>query len=259
MSKYFIVCLFFLFMVHSLSAQNTIIESGRILYERKINTYAVLPGFIKATNLIAADETTSFLQRFKNDHPQFWVDSFQLSFNNRISVYQPAGTISPFLHGVGVPMAEKNIVYCDFLSGRYQAEKNAYNERRLIEDTLVKIRWKLTDETREIAGFECRRANALVSDSIYVVAFYSDAIRTKGGPEHFNGLPGMILGVAIPHYNISYFATKVEYTGNDENIVIPSFRNHENKISNADYFKAMISFLKERNQNNQWIEVFLKL
>ena len=63
---------------------------------------------------------------------------------------------------------------------------------------------------REIAGFNCRRANAIIMDSIYVVAFYTDEILAPGGPESFSGLPGMILGVALPHEHITWFATKVE-------------------------------------------------
>jgi len=63
-----------------------------------------------------------------------------------------------------------------------------------------------------IAGFECRRANALIMDSIYVVAFYTDEISTTGGPESFSGLPGMILGLAIPHEHVTWFATKLYLT-----------------------------------------------
>jgi GLPGLI family protein len=47
-------------------------------------------------------------------------------------------------------------------------------------------------------------------DSIYVVAFYTDEILTSGGPESFSGLPGMILGVALPHEHVSWFATRVQ-------------------------------------------------
>jgi GLPGLI family protein len=49
-------------------------------------------------------------------------------------------------------------------------------------------------------------------DSIYVVAFYTDEIPLPGGPESFTGLPGMILGVALPHDNVTWFATKVTDT-----------------------------------------------
>ncbi len=63
---------------------------------------------------------------------------------------------------------------------------------------------------REIAGYTCRRANALVMDSIYVVAFYTEVIPVSSGPEIFSGLPGMILGVALPHENVTWFATSVK-------------------------------------------------
>lgn len=49
----------------------------------------------------------------------------------------------------------------------------------------------------------------MIKDSIYVVAFYTDEIAVSGGPESFSGLPGMILGVALPHDHINWFATKV--------------------------------------------------
>ena len=38
-------------------------------------------------------------------------------------------------------------------------------------------------------------------------------LQRTGGPESFNGLPGMILGLALPHEHITWFATKV-YTDN---------------------------------------------
>jgi GLPGLI family protein len=65
-------------------------------------------------------------------------------------------------------------------------------------------------DVRQIAGYECRKAIAVINDSVTVVAFYSEEILLKGGPEGFTGLPGMILGLAIPRYNTTWFATKVE-------------------------------------------------
>ena len=89
------------------------------------------------------------------------------------------------------------------------SQKKVFEKLFLVEDSVRKIKWKITDETRNIAGFECRRANALIMDSIYVVAFYTDEIVTSGGPESFCGLPGMILGVALPHQHVTWFATKL--------------------------------------------------
>lgn len=251
--------LFFFSFCLAVTVQCQIVERGAILYERKINTYAIVPGYIKGSDLVAPDQIVGFLQKYRSDQPQFSVDSFQLTFDGLISFYEPLGNISSFLNGVGVPMAEKNRVYMDLLSNHYYAEKNAYYEKRLIDDTLTKIRWKLTDEIREIAGYECRRANALIDDSIYVVAFYTDAIKTKSGPELFHGLPGMILGVALPHYHVSYFATKVNLVNTDEKQSLPAFINEGRKMKGMDYIHEMVTYLKGKKLNNPWIQVFIKL
>ena len=57
-----------------------------------------------------------------------------------------------------------------------------------------------------------KKAVAKICDSVVVVAFYTDQILVKGGPESFNGLPGMILGLAIPRLSETIYATKLELT-----------------------------------------------
>ena len=44
---------------------------------------------------------------------------------------------------------------------------------------------------------------------------------TQLGPELFTGLPGMILGLAIPRYYTTWFATKVELADIDETKIVP--------------------------------------
>ncbi len=83
-------------------------------------------------------------------------------------------------------------------------------ENIYIVDSLMDITWKITNEYRTIAGYECRRANGLSADSVYLVAYFTNNIPTAGGPESVYGLPGMILGLAIPSMHVQYFATKVE-------------------------------------------------
>lgn len=86
------------------------------------------------------------------------------------------------------------------------------DEKYIISDSLNNITWRFTDEYREIAGFECRRVNGSTPDSLYLVAFYTDQIPVSAGPALSSGLPGMILGLAIPEMHIQYWATQVDYT-----------------------------------------------
>ncbi|MBS1566928.1 MAG: GLPGLI family protein, partial [Bacteroidetes bacterium] len=119
-------------------------------------------------------------------------------------------------------------------------QKLLFGQSYLLQDSTRRIRWKITDETRNIAGFECRRANALILDSVYVVAFYTDEIPTSGGPESFSGLPGMILGLALPHEHISWFASYLQATAvSDGDMKTPA---KGKKISRKD----LQDLLKER-------------
>lgn len=104
-------------------SQYYFVERGRIIFERKVNTHAILPEVIGESGIVAKEEFVTFFQKYKADHPQFWIDSFQLIFNHDSILYKPAGSISPFLHGIGVPMADRNQVLTDLSSFQFFAEK----------------------------------------------------------------------------------------------------------------------------------------
>ena len=76
-------------------------------------------------------------------------------------------------------------------------------------------------ETRNIAGFNCRKAYTILFDSVYVFAFYTDEIMISGGPLGIHGLPGMILGITIPRMHTSWIATKLQINGVDTSIIKP--------------------------------------
>lgn len=191
-------CLFLiLFIAQSATAQNSrFITEGKIEFERKLNLHAQF------------NEDNSWEAEFKKTLPQFKTTYFNLLFNNNKTLYQP-GRENADNNKIWEQPAEENIVYAELDKELAISQKKVFEKTFLITDSTRKIQWKITDEKRTIAGFECRRANALIMDSIYVVAFFTDEIITPGGPESFSGLPGMILGVAIPHEHITWFATKL--------------------------------------------------
>jgi GLPGLI family protein len=88
--------------------------------------------------------------------------------------------------------------------------KQVFEKKYLIQDSAIQIEWRITDETRTIAGFDCRKAVGKMFDSLYVVAFYTDQIMAPAGPEQYSGLPGTILGLGFPRFYTTIFATKVE-------------------------------------------------
>ena len=110
-------------------------------------------------------------------------------------------------------MADNNIVYNNYMTGRTITQKPVAEETFLVDDSLANIKWKLTADTRTIAGYDCRKAIGFIGDTLAVFAFYTDEILIPGGPESSNGLPGMILGLGVPRLHATWFATKVEVNG----------------------------------------------
>lgn len=202
MNRLIYIIIFFLF-IKTAQAQNTVfLSEGRIEYEKKVNLYAQVDD----------EDDNTWKELMKKMMPQFKTTYFNLEFNGNKTLFKP-GKENTENNKLWQQPAEDNIVFTNLADSLNIIQKNVYEQTFLLRDSTRKIRWKITDETRNIAGFNCRRANALVMDSIYVVAYYTDEITTTGGPESFNGLPGMILGLALPHEHITWFATKV-YTDN---------------------------------------------
>ena len=119
--------------------------------------------------------------------------------------------------------SQDNIWFSDYSSGTFTDQKDIFGNTYLLEDTLMNMKWKMVpNETREIAGFNCRKAQTVIFDSVYVFAFYTDEITVSGGPMGIHGLPGMILGITIPRMYTSWIADKVEVNGvNTTAIVAP--------------------------------------
>ena len=171
--------------------------------------YAVIQKVINKDN---ESWYTPAFEAYKKNNPQFKTLNSTLTFGNNKTLYAPVAgdnTVSNSWFS-DMPLAQQiNTTYTDLNTYFSTTNKKIFDETFLVKDTARKINWKITSETREIAGYTCRRANALVMDSIYVVAFYTEEIPLSGGPESFTGLPGMILGLALPHENVTWFATKV--------------------------------------------------
>lgn len=259
MTKHLFLFFFEILICLTVQSQYEFVENGRIIFERRVNTYSILPAFVLESKITTREELALYVQDYKSRNPQFWIDSFQLVFDKEATSYEPILPVSIFLHGIGIPMSNANKIYINHSKEIFFAEKNVYNETKLINDSIVKIQWKFTEETREIAGYECRRANAIIRDSVYVVAFYTDAIKSKGGPEMFNGLPGMILGLALPKYHISYFAKRVELDAQFSKPDLPKLESLKDGISQKVFNNDALGFFKKMNMNTNWFQVFIGL
>lgn len=191
-------------------AQNArFVNQGTIEFEKKVNAYALLKD--QAKRYPDNIWSTQALEQYQKNNPQFKTLKSELIFKNNQTFFNPIpddNATNNWLNSFG-SAKQSNIILTNLKTETSINQKSIYEETYLVKDSIRKINWKITDEFRTIAGYDCRRANALIMDSIYVVAFYAETIPVSGGPETFSGLPGMILGVALPREHITWFATKV--------------------------------------------------
>jgi GLPGLI family protein len=155
-------------------------------------------------------EDDSWYQQNKDRYPVSVLNYYDFAGDSAKSLYKPGKEVPVDPRLWWRASGDKNVVYNDYMKGTTTSQKPVFEEIFLVEDSLLKIKWKLTGDVRTIAGYDCRKAVGILKDSIAVFAFYTDELMISGGPEGINGLPGMILGMGIPRLHSTWFATKVE-------------------------------------------------
>ena len=239
------------------SAQHTrFVTQGTIEFEKRINAYALIKQQIK----LWGDDNAwreKALESYQKNNPQFKTSKSKLYFSNETTAFIPekdAIAASNSWFSDMIEFQQMNNILTNVNAGTSKTHKKVYEEAYVVSDSTRKINWKITDEFRNIAGYNCRRANALVMDSIYVVAFYSEEIAVSGGPESFNGLPGMILGLALPHDHVTWFATSVsDVPVTADKLKIPTKGKAVNNKQLYDILKAALKdWGKSAYQTFKW-------
>lgn len=182
----------FLFLAPCLTCSSQI-RSAKITYERKTNLYKKFKG----------DD----VKRWLKESDKIKLDYFELTFNDTCSVFKPQESD---LRENMEWATSKNTVYQNLSTRQRYVIKNMWGEQLHLTDSLFRRKWKITESTRKIAGYNCRKAMWQANDSTRIYAWFSYDIVPSTGPESFNGLPGTILGLATEDGGVIYFAKKVE-------------------------------------------------
>ncbi|MEM0577716.1 GLPGLI family protein [Flavobacterium polysaccharolyticum] len=174
------------------------------------------------TNLKKTMSNDSWDEMMKDNLSDLKISYFNYTFADNKSVFKfdrwsPKTRIPKYLKDSD----EENSWYFDFNLGIFNMQKQIIGTNFVVTDSIPKIEWKITNENREIAGYNCRKAVGKIFDDVYVFAFYTDEITIPGGPVSISGLPGMILGLTIPRLYTSYVATKVDVSVKDTTIIKP--------------------------------------
>jgi GLPGLI family protein len=179
------------------------VTSAKITYERRTNLFKKL-----------GEES----KRWLKEEDKIKIDYFELYFNDTCSLFKPQESD---LRENMEWATSKNTVYQNFNTQRKYVIKNFWGDELHLSDSLTIRKWKISESTRKIAGYNCRKAMWQVNDSTRIYAWFSHDIITSTGPESFNGLPGTILGLATEDGGVIYFAKKVEFVPPPATLLVP--------------------------------------
>lgn len=248
-------------MVLQTKAQQT---EGTITYERKQNMHKALPN----------ESMKAFMPEFQNT-------KHVLIFGNNTSLYKVLPEDE--LPEAGVPGNGTFIVrrsggpgndqvYKDFTNNTKLSLKDFLGNKFLVSDEIkTNTGWKLTDETKVILGFTCRKAvlktkakmmravsistsvdgerkdsslskdNAPKEKEVEVVAWYTEAITASVGPEDYGNLPGAILELNFDNDMTVFTATEVKKKFNSKELKAPT---EGKKVTQAEFEAESKELLK---------------
>lgn len=212
------------------------------------------------TNIKKTMGNNSWAEMMSENLPTFKTGYYHFTFSGDKSYYKfnrwdEKEKIPEFLK----KSDEENEWYFDHAANKFSMQKNVFGSNFNVEDSIPVIEWKLSNENRVIAGYNCRKAVGKIMDSVYVFAFYTDEITISGGPCSLNGLPGMILGLTIPRMYSSWIATKVTVENVPEDRIMPvkakktytlTGMNKDIKSRTSEWFSS------DDADSKKWIEQF---
>jgi GLPGLI family protein len=214
------------------------------------------------TNLKKSMSNDSWDEKMKENISELKTSYWIYSFADNKSIYK----FNRWSEKTRIPKYKKdedeeNLWYYDFSSKTTSIQKQIASTNFVIVDSIINIEWKITNENREIAGYNCRKAVGKIFDDVYVFAFYTNDIIISGGPCSINGLPGMILGLTIPRLYTSFIATKVNLTLTNADEIKPitakkTYKSTELKTILQETTKDWFSWGDDKEENKRRKNMF---
>lgn len=200
------------------------VKEGKITYEQKVDMYRRIP----------EDN-----QQLRSMVPQFRTTKSELFFGANQSLFKAAEEEPDMTEqnngGVVIRIggSSENQYYKNFNTQKAVEIRELMEELYLVEDSIHSLSWKLEEgETKAILGYTCKKATGKTERGSDIVAWYSEEISVAAGPEQFNSLPGMILGIDVNKGEIIFTAIALDKKTDMKNIKAPT---KGKKITNAEY------------------------
>ncbi len=244
-----------IFLANMLTAQQ---KEGKVIYERTIQMQ------------IQVNDNDAISQML----PKTRTDKFELTFGNNQSVWKHVDEDDPNDefggNGIQIKMVGPgmdDIIFYDFTAARRVEQREMFDKKFLVEDTIRKLNWKLTSETQTILGHVCQKATAQnitqrmqmnidngkmerkeITDTSMIIAWFTTDIPVTSGPEVPGQLPGLILALDMNNGRMVYKATEVLPKADLTTIKEPT---KGKKVTPAEFNEERNKMMEEMQKNSQ--------
>jgi GLPGLI family protein len=231
-------------------------KQGKVVYER-----------VTQLNINANSEFAHLI-------PKQRTDNFELLFGNNQSIWQVIpnadGDNNTIVSGPGfiTRMAGNNdVTYYNFEQAKRIDQREMFEREFLVEDSISKLKWKLSDEKKTILNYTATKAVAerigtrsvmsmengemkrqQLADTSYITAWFTSEIPVPAGPPEYQGqLPGLILELNINNGRTIFKAVEVSPKVNLASIKEPKGGK---KMTADEYNKERDKLMDEMRRNN---------
>lgn len=155
--------------------------------------------------------------------------------------------------------------YVNFATGRVVEQREFGARNYVVADSIHKLNWKLTGQTRTILNYPCQQAvaqrigkrmsvamengelkNKEIADTMSVSAWFTSAVPVPAGPEYQGQLPGLILAIDISNGRVVYQAVELSPEVDLGDIKEPS---KGKKVTPEEFAKEREKVMKEMHRN----------
>lgn len=206
--------------------------------------------------------------------PKTRTDKFELTFGNNESVWKHVDEddANDEFGGGGMQIrmvgpGQNDVLFYDFNNSRMVEQREMFDKKFLIEDSVHKLNWKLSGETQTILGHVCQKASAQrvgkrmqmtmdngkmerkeVTDTSTIVAWFTTDIPISAGPEVQGQLPGLILALDMNDGRTVYKALEISPKADLASIKEPT---KGKKVTPEEFTSERNKMMDEMQKNMQ--------
>lgn len=175
--------------------------------------------------------------------------SSNVSEYRKDAAYEKKNMIAPEIKTAVVMEQNEKYYYKDYAHNELLFEFSNGNIIFQGNDNLQGWDWKITEETKVIAGYKCQKATSEFLGYPFMAWFTKDLPKNVG-PDKFNSLPGTILSAGTDKYE--YTATSVTITNEKTVIDKPVFKDKTYTMTEVnDIIKKEIAAMKPSETTQQ--------